>query len=112
MRAATPGDVVAAARALHRLPSAIRAERLRAWITRADWADRYRKRTGRAHPLWGNGTLMSAVMHLSAAPGREPDLSDRDYLEALALVLDHLIRRIGKECPPAPLPVSPRAPIC
>jgi hypothetical protein len=55
---------------------------------------------------------MSAVMHLSSASGREPDLSDRDYLEALALVLDHLIRRIGKECPAAPLPVSPHAPIC
>lgn len=54
-------------------------------------ADIYRKRTGRAHRLWGNGTLYaSAIPPLGPLPP-EADLSDMIYVQALGAVLEALI---------------------
>lgn len=90
MRTITHGDVTAAARAVRPLPPAARRRAVRSLLEKADAADRFRKRFGRAHPLWGNGSLMAVA--LAAAAGREePVLSERDYLEAMAAVIEALL---------------------
>lgn len=90
MRTITHGDVTAAARAVRPLPPAARRRAVRSLLAKADAADRFRKRFGRAHPVWGNGSLMAAA--LGAEPGRgEPFLSEADYLEAVAAVIEALL---------------------
>ncbi|MGR3494261.1 DUF7742 family protein, partial [Citreimonas sp.] len=59
-------------------------------LREATCADAHRRRTGRAHPFWGNGTLMSAA--LAHRPPPEPALDDRDYLACLRLVIDVLLQ--------------------
>ncbi len=94
MRTITHGDVTAAARAVRGLPPAARRRAVRSLLEKADAADRFRKRFGRAHPFWGNGSLMAVA--LAAAGGRdEPFLSDPDYLEAMAAVIEALLDRSG-----------------
>lgn len=91
MREFTHGDAVAAASALRTRPSETWERWLAACLDRAHAADRYRKRTGRVHPRWGNGSLMSAILcDMSVWP--EPRLSDPDYAEALVAALEALIR--------------------
>lgn len=93
MRTITHGDVTAAARAVRDLPPAARRRAVQSLLERADAADRFRKRFGRAHPFWGNGSLMAVAL---AASGRgEPFLSDLDYLEAMAAVVEALLDRSG-----------------
>ncbi|MGO4853159.1 DUF7742 family protein [Phaeovulum sp. W22_SRMD_FR3] len=91
MRQVMHGDVVAAARALLPLPVARRRAELDWLIARAEAADRFRKRLGRAHPDWGNGSLMGAAMRGPLPP--EPHLSDPDYLDCLAEVIAALVAR-------------------
>lgn len=88
MRPVLHGDVVAVARAVMTLPAAMRGRRIRAYLDMALAADAYRKRFGRAHPVWGNGALMSAVGPLA---GAEPPLSDRRYCASLAQVFEVLL---------------------
>lgn len=96
MRTITHGDVTAAARAVRGLPQNHQRRAILSLLVKADAADRFRKRFGRAHPAWGNGSLMAAA--LGADSGwDEPFLSDPDYLEAMAAVLDAVLdwRRAG-----------------
>lgn len=92
MRSVTHGDAVAAASALVRLPEETWQHRLDTYLRRADAADRYRKRMGRFHPRWGNGSLMGAVL-CDADVWPEPMLSDPRYAEALVTVLLSLMKR-------------------
>ena len=48
---------------------------VRAMLEKAHAADRFRKNCGRAHPLWGNGSLMAAALTECGRAG-EPRLSD------------------------------------
>lgn len=89
MRAVTHGDTSSAARALLNVPSAIRRAVLSQMLHKAHAADRYRKRTGDAHPIWGNGSLM-AVARMGPM-GNEPDLGDPDYCECLVQVLEAIV---------------------
>jgi hypothetical protein len=57
MRPVMHDDVVAAARALLALGAVPRGAYVRAWLDRAEAADRHRLATGRVHPRWGNGSL-------------------------------------------------------
>lgn len=92
MREVVHGDVVATACALMAVPPEGWEARIAGYLIRADAADRYRRRIGRAHPHWGNGSLMGAV--LSGGDVRpEPRLSDPVYAEAMVAVLMALIRR-------------------
>jgi hypothetical protein len=96
MRTITHGDVTAAARAVHGLPQNLQRRAILSLLVKADAADRFRKRFGRAHPIWGNGSLRAVALGVDS--GRdEPFLSDTDYLEAMAAVLDAVLdwRRVG-----------------
>ncbi len=88
MRMVTHGDVVTAARFVtHLCPEARRGEILR-FLDRAHAADLFRKRTGKIHPFWGNGTLHSAIGRAATA---EPFLSDSGYLESLCCVIQTIL---------------------
>ena len=68
MRPVLHGDIVAAARALYRLESTARGAELDRMFRHAAWADTYRKRTGRVHPVWGDGSLMAVALGRDAPP--------------------------------------------
>lgn len=85
MRRVMHGDLVAAARSLLTSPPADRPCAIGALLDRAQAADLYRRRLGRAHPRWGDGSLRAAAWRPDLPP--EPPLSDRDYLECLIAVL-------------------------
>ena len=91
MRPVMHGDLTSAARHLLALPASARQGICARLIAQADAADRYRKRFGRAHPLWGNGTLMAAARRIPLP--KEPPLHDPDYADCLILVLSALAQR-------------------
>ena len=91
MRGITHGDAVAAASLLRGAPRESWDSTLGSLFERAHAADLYRKRLGRLHPCWGNGSLVSAVLCESAV-WPEQRLSDPDYADALVAVLLALIR--------------------
>lgn len=93
MRPLLPGDLIAAARVLLAVPEAERPVAIRRMIAEAEIADRYRKRLGRGHRLYGNGSLMAAAMRRQLLP--EPFLGDPDYLDCLATVIRALSERHG-----------------
>ena len=90
MRTVTHGDVVAAACAAMATSEHDRRAFVLRLLERAHVADIYRKRTGCAHPLWGDGTLM-AVARQGQAAFSEPFLSDSEYLQTIARVIDALL---------------------
>ncbi len=89
MRPVLHGDVVAAARALYPLEARTRATALESLFQRAAWADAFRKRTGRVHPVWGDGSLMAVALGHDMPP--EPPLSDSAYCDCLAQVFEGLV---------------------
>jgi hypothetical protein len=91
MRQVLHGDVTAAARLLRAAPAAERAAAFARLVAEAELADRWRRRTGRAHPDYGDGTLMAAA--LAHRPGPEPFLTDAEYLDCLRVVIEGLIAR-------------------
>ncbi|MBS0124254.1 hypothetical protein [Thetidibacter halocola] len=89
MRPVLHGDVIAAARAILPLPPLAREAAARRLVAQAEAADRYRKRMGRVHRDWGNGTLMGA-----AGPGvAAVRLGDPEMLDAMRAVIDALLER-------------------
>ena len=80
-----PGDLDCAVAVVMGQPPAARAEVAARLLYQADVADRFRKRLGRAHPVYGTGSLMSAALGWPDAPsGRVYDAS---YCAALIVVL-------------------------
>ena len=91
MRAVSHGDAVAAASLIRCRPPETWAATLQSLFDRAHVADLYRKRLGRMHPEWGNGSLTSAVL-CDSDVWPEPRLSDPVYTEALVAVLLAVMR--------------------
>lgn len=91
MRAVTSGDLRLLARHLAGLRRTERPDVALRLLERAHVADRYRKRTGKAHRLWGDGSLAAAIPKASLA-GTEPSVADRDHLEALSDALTAILR--------------------
>ncbi|WP_425101189.1 hypothetical protein [Tropicibacter sp. S64] len=89
MRPVLHGDVSAAARVLLMVPACAREALARRLVTQAEAADRYRKRLGKAHPFWGNGTLMAAALGWGRLPP-ERRLDDPDFAECFVAVLEAL----------------------
>ncbi|MBE1284716.1 MAG: hypothetical protein GJ676_15500 [Rhodobacteraceae bacterium] len=89
MRPLLHGDVVAAARVLLLCPPDIRQDICDRMIREAQAADIYARRTKRLHPLWGNGSLMSAARKRLLAA--EPTFDSVDYCACFELVLRRLV---------------------
>ena len=77
-------DAVAAARVLLRHPRERRPWVLHRMLAEAVNADSWRRRTGRVHPRWGDGTLMAVALRRPAAD--EPPLSDPGWCRLVAYV--------------------------
>lgn len=77
-------DVVAAARVLLRHPRQRWAWVLHRMLAEAVRADDWRRRTGRIHPRWGDGSLMSAALRRPTA--NEPPLADPAWCRLVAYV--------------------------
>ncbi len=90
MRPVLHGDVSNAARALLRVPQDGHEDVCARLIAEAEMADRHVKRTGQAHPLWGNGSLMSAARRRPLAD--EPGFDDLVYCQCFVTVVQALIR--------------------
>ncbi len=89
MRPILHGDVSSAARALLMVTPDAREVVCRRVIREAEHADRYRRQTGRVHPLWGNGSLMAAARKRPLAD--EPGFDDPDYCRCFEIVLSGLV---------------------
>lgn len=91
MRPVLHGDVSSAARALLRVPEAQRRGLCQRMIKEAETADDHVRRFGKLHPLFGNGSLMSAARKRLLAA--EPGFDDLAYCACFELVLRCLIAR-------------------
>ena len=91
MRPVLHGDVVTAARALLAAPAGGRDGLAARLIHEAGAADAHRRRTGRRHPDWGDGTLQAAAARRPLAP--EPRLDDPAYATCMLLVFEALLAR-------------------
>lgn len=90
MRPLGPGDLDCAVAVVMRQPPVERKAVAARLLFEADVADRYRKRLGRAHPVYGSGSVLSAALRWPDGPmarttrGRVHDAS---YCAALIVVL-------------------------
>lgn len=92
MRPLLLSDVTAAARALLAVPEVGRHALCARLLREADWADRYARRLGKVHPLWGNGTLKAAAFRRVLAA--ESTFDDLAYCSCFELVLTCLADRL------------------
>lgn len=76
---------MAAARVLLAVPAPQRQFVARAILAEAHLADVQRINTGRLHPQFGNGTVLSAALTRPCAEPKSP--GDIDYLRCIAAVL-------------------------
>jgi hypothetical protein len=90
MRPIQHGDVTCLARYLLTLPAAERRVAAGRLLDRVEAADLYRKRLGRLHPVWGNGSVMGAVLMSCRLPP-EPAPGEPRYLSAMAEALAALL---------------------
>ncbi|MGP9790113.1 DUF7742 family protein [Roseinatronobacter sp. NSM] len=90
MREVTHGDLCAAARVLTGHARGQWPQLMAAMLETAHHGDCIRKRLGRVHPQFGNGTLMAAA--LARAPAGDMRPSDPRYLDALACVIAAVAR--------------------
>lgn len=88
MRPILVNDLHTAARTLMAVPRAERLTAMNAIMVQAQAADLYRKRLGRSHRVWGNGTLASACQ--SHACVRMPSRCDAEFLDCLGVVVQTL----------------------
>lgn len=84
-------DLHSAVRALLAVSKGQRRVLSRRLVMAADVADRFRKRTGHAHPDFGTGTLQAAAQGFELAA--EPRCCHRQYRQCLAIVLEALATR-------------------
>ena len=85
------GDLVAAATVVATADRPVRSRLAQDLIEQADAAHRFAKRRGRAHPDWGNGSLMSRA--LLVPQHNSPAQDSEDFLWSLALVAGLLAKR-------------------
>lgn len=77
-------DVIAAARVLLRHRRERRPWILHRMLAEAARADRWRRRTGRLHPRWGDGSLLAVALRRRAES--EPPLDDPAWCRLIAYV--------------------------
>jgi hypothetical protein len=91
MRRCLIGDLIEAAAVVAALDSADKSACCQRLISQADAAHRYAKRYGRAHPTWGNGSLMARA--LMERPLKIWPHSSAPFLQALSLITQSLAAR-------------------
>ena len=91
MRRCLPGDLIEAATLIAASETCDKSAICATLIDQADAAHRYAKRFGRAHPLWGNGSLMARA--LAETANRRVAQNSEGFLSALALVAHTLSQR-------------------
>lgn len=89
MRAVLYLDIVTLGRCLLAVEAVKRATLCDKVFDMAHAADKYRKRFGRFHKLWGAGSLASACCELDKSV--EPFLSDPEYAHCLMLVFERIL---------------------
>ncbi|CUH47898.1 DUF7742 family protein [Ruegeria atlantica] len=90
MRPVLHGDVSAAARVLLNAPPSDRERLCTRMINEAELADIYVGHTGRLHPLFGNGSLMTVARTRPLA--NEPSFDDLKYCQCFEMVLRCLVQ--------------------
>jgi len=100
MRQILLGDLAAAARVVMGLPGPAARDEVRTMLAQAHLADCWRKRTGRAHPRHGDGSLMAVAM--ARRPPPEPFAGDAAFLAALGIVIAELRRWRDRRAAPQP----------
>lgn len=95
MRRVLHGDLVQLGRMLLTCPAPDRERTCLRALAEAHAADKYRRRFGRRHPEFGDGSLAAWAMRFPRPP--EPPLDDPDYAACLRIVLTCLedMRRAG-----------------
>ena len=90
MRPVLLGDAIHLAAALVTLPPTDHDRTLALWIDQTRAAAKYLRRFGHPHPRWGDGSLTSRAVHVTAFAGQSPIPEGRDFLRALSIVARHL----------------------
>lgn len=85
MRPILPPDLDLLTRLLLSRPKADRAGLVAGLLDHADIGDRYRKRTGRRHPLHGDGSVVGLAMAMGSA--MPPAFCDAAYRDCMADLL-------------------------
>jgi hypothetical protein len=83
------GDVMALARVLALFAKPQHRAICRQALEKTHVADKYRKRLGRLHPRWGDGSLMGFSLRAFPRAGRD-DFGDQAYCDAFQTALDAL----------------------
>ena len=97
MRAVHLSDLNMAARTLLAVPQRGRRKLVQSLIHNAHVADKYRKKTGRAHPQYGDGSLCAVCQPMTKVA--MPDRCDPRYLDSLGIVIEGLLARVTmKNC--------------
>ena len=80
-------DLLAARQYLMAFPEPIWPEIIAGVIARTHAADKLRKRLGKYHPKWGDGTLTEGIRQNNApAPFPNTTITSQEHMRALALV--------------------------
>lgn len=90
MRPVLHGDVSSAARALMSAPRNARAALCARMLAEAELAHRHVAKTGRLHPVHGNGSLMTVARNRPLMD--EPSFDDLEYCNCFEVVIQQLIR--------------------
>lgn len=91
MRRIVLGEILVVAQHLMSVPRLARGEVISHWVEQAHCADKYRKKMGKEHVLWGNGSLIDRV---DPRPVSKPStFSDLGFLVALGAVLEAVVER-------------------
>lgn len=87
MRRVLISDLLAARQYLMGFPESLWPEIISGVIARTHAADKFRKRLGKYHPKWGDGTLMEGIRQNNApAPFPNATITSQEHMRALALV--------------------------
>lgn len=113
MRGLSHGDLSLVARLLWCVPKGAWAGMMAEVLIHANAADRYRKRLGRPHADWGDGSVASYVGMNFDLPS-EPFLSAEGYMEAKLAALHGILewRSSQKRMSGSALRIFNAAPIC
>ena len=88
MRPVQLADLEVAVRVLLAMPGPARHQMVIQLYQEASIAEQYRKTTAKLHPLYGNGTLMSAAQKYAMMPRKA--FCDADYLRCMAILATEL----------------------